>query len=75
MEQAADQLKEILRDGNLLMLPVLPSAPPNRTAPPEELAAFERAALQLCSIAALAGLPQACPFWLVISSTTCTASF
>ena len=58
MEQAADQLKEILRDGNLLMLPVLPSAPPDRTAPPEELAAFERAALQLCSIAALAGLPQ-----------------
>lgn len=59
MEQAAEQLREILREGNLLMLPVLPSAPPDRSAAPEELAAFERAALQLSSIAALAGLPQA----------------
>lgn len=59
MEQAAEQLREILREGNLLMLPVLPSAPPDRSAALEELAAFERAALQLSSIAALAGLPQA----------------
>ena len=58
MKQAADQLKEILRDGNLLMLPVLPCAPPDREAAPKELAAFERASLQLSSIAALAGLPQ-----------------
>ncbi|CAL8462898.1 g2432 [Coccomyxa elongata] len=60
MEQAAEQLREILREGNLLMLPVLPSAPPDRSAAPEELAAFERAALQLSSIATLAGLPQVC---------------
>ncbi|BDA48105.1 Amidase 1 [Coccomyxa sp. Obi] len=60
MEQAAEQLREILREGNLLMLPVLPSAPPDRSAAPEQLAAFERAALQLSSIAALAGLPQVC---------------
>ena len=59
MEQAAEQLRQILREGNLLMLPVLPGTPPDRSAAPEELAAFERAALQLSSIAALAGLPQA----------------
>lgn len=58
MAQAAEQLRDILREGNLLMLPVLPGAVPVASAPQEELAAFERTTLQLSSIAALAGLPQ-----------------
>lgn len=59
MAQAGEQLREVLREGNLLMLPVLPGPPPAApTSTPEQLAAFERTTLQLSSIAALAGLPQ-----------------
>jgi Asp-tRNA(Asn)/Glu-tRNA(Gln) amidotransferase A subunit family amidase len=58
MAQATEQLREVLREGNLLMLPVLPGPPPSSSAPQEQLSAFEAATLQLASIAALAGLPQ-----------------
>ena len=51
-------MREILKDGNLLALPVLPGPPPDRAATPEQLADFERRTLQLASIATLAGLPQ-----------------
>lgn len=51
-------LRQILKDGNLLALPVLPGPPPGRAAPPAQAADFERRALQLASIATLAGLPQ-----------------
>jgi hypothetical protein len=39
-------------------MPALPGPPPRRNASPEELARFEDGALQLASIAALAGVPQ-----------------
>jgi len=47
-------------EGIIIALPALPGPPPHRDASPQELARFEDGALQLASIAALSGVPQAC---------------
>ena len=53
-------MKVACAEGIIIALPALPGPPPRRDAPPQELARFEDGALQLASIAALSGVPQAC---------------
>jgi hypothetical protein len=64
MAQAAVGMRDICRSGNVLLLPALPGPPPERargrgaTAEPDAAADWERGALQLSALAALAGVPQ-----------------
>jgi len=64
MAQAAAGMRDICHSGNVLLLPALPGPPPERArgrgapAEPDAAADWERGALQLSALAALAGVPQ-----------------
>ncbi|KAK9839835.1 hypothetical protein WJX81_005197 [Elliptochloris bilobata] len=65
MAQAAAGMRDITRSGNVLLLPALPGPPPSRSRARSGVAAdaaeaWERGALQLAALAALAGVPQVC---------------
>ena len=52
-------MKVACAEGIIIAMPALPGPPPRRDASQQELARFEDGALQLASIAALSGVPQA----------------
>ena len=56
--EMAAAMKVACAEGIIVAMPALPGPPPCRDASPEELTRFEDGALQLASIAALAGVPQ-----------------
>ena len=62
MAQAAAAMRDICKSGNVLLLPALPGPPPprprGRAGASDAEAAWERGALQLSALAALAGVPQ-----------------
>lgn len=57
-QQMVAALRLACQGGVILALPALPGPPPRRDADLEERERFEDRALQLASIAALAGVPQ-----------------
>lgn len=61
--QMESAMRVACAEGIIIALPALPGPPPHRDASAQDLARFEDGALQLASIAALSGVPQACITW------------
>ena len=60
-QQMVTAMRVACQGGVILALPALPGPPPRRDSQQEERERFEDRALQLASIAALAGIPQVSP--------------
>lgn len=57
-ERIRGTMDQLLRDGELLLMPTAPGPAPLLNLPPEQLEQTRASTLQMCCIAGLAGLPQ-----------------